>query len=310
VGVYHIASTDGGATWTEPVKISQPFDSREISFARVKIIADNAGRLHAVWDTSNLEGFGQSIYYARSVDDGATWSPAVQMAYLNPGEFDVGWPYITAVGSDELHLTYNAVESVGRWERISRDGGAIWSQAKFILPEMEGINGYTIPLVDSNGQLHLIINMRPSATQKVGIYYSDWQGDGWSPAIPLANEGPMAETAHYVAAAILSGREIHVIWNQVRGGEIWHMQGTVRNAQPLSARPLPTMTPAPPPTPTPAVIVLESAPQQRLPVNQAVTASGNTASNSPLIPGTAAAIAFVGIVAIGMWWRRWRSRAG
>jgi hypothetical protein len=297
-GVYHVESTDGGATWSSPTKISQPFDSLETSFSRVKIISDSAGRLHAVWDTTNIDGFGQSIYYARSVDNGVTWADATQMAYLNPGDFDVGWPYIAVVGADELHLIYNAAANVGRWERISRDGGTTWSQAQFIIPEMEGINGYTIPLVDGNGQLHLIIDMRPSATQKVGIYYSDWQGDRWSPVVPLTNDGPMAETAHYVAATVLSGDEIHVVWNQVRGGEIWHIQGTLDAVKPLPTWALPTLAPTSTPTPTALAISSPIAAPVYPPLSQTAPPNANTASDSPLIPSTIAVIGFIGLIII------------
>ncbi len=305
VGVYHVESTDNGLTWSSPTQISQPFDSQENSFSRVRVIADNSGRLHAVWDTTNLEGFGQSIYYARSTDNGATWSPPSQMAYLKPGDFDVGWPYATVVEPDEVHLIYNAAANVGRWERISRDGGASWGQAQFILPEMEGINGYTIPLVDGNGQLHLIINMRPSATQKVGIYYSTWNGSTWSTATPLANEGPMAETAHYVAAAVLLGNQIHVVWNQVRGGEIWHLQGDIAATKPFAAQALPTVVPTSAPTPMPTVFAIAS---QALvtppPLNQKPVFNVNSAQNSPLIPATVVAVGFILLVILAVWQRR------
>jgi hypothetical protein len=309
VGVYHVQSIDGGATWSLPTKISQPFDSLETSFSRVRVISDNVGRLHAVWGTTNFEGFGQSIYYTRSVDNGATWSNATQMAYLNPGDFDVSWPYVTAVGSDELHLIYDAAANKGRWERISRDGGASWSQAQFIIPEMEGINGYTIPLVDGNGQLHLIINMRPSATQKVGIYYSDWEGDRWSPVIPLANAGPMAETAHFDAATVLSGNEIHIVWNQVRGGEIWHMQGTIDTVKSLPVQTLPTATPTPAPTPTLATILAQNTEARHPLLSQAVVSNINTLSDSPLIPSFIVVIGFIVLIAVVVRWRQSHSRA-
>ncbi len=309
-GIYHVESTDGGATWSAPTKISQPFDSVESSFSRVRIIADNSGRLHVVWDTTNIDGFGQSIYYARSVDNGGTWASATQLAYLNPGDFDVGWPYLAVVGTDELHLIYNAAANVGRWERVSRDGGLNWGQAQFILPEMEGINGYTIPLVDGNGQLHLIIDMRPSANQKVGIYYSNWQGDRWSPVVPLANEGPMAETAHYVVATVLSGNEIHVVWNQVRGGEIWHMQGTIDGIKPQPI--LAPLALTPEPTSTPTLMVVASSEQftvpAHAPLSQAVTPNLNTASDSPLIPGTIAVIGFIGTIVLATRWRQAHGR--
>jgi hypothetical protein len=308
VGIYHVASTDNGATWSQPVRISQPLDVLESSLSGVKLIADGADRLHVVWQANTSEGFGQSANYARSTDGGQTWSSPFQLGYRQTGDFYIGYPSIASVGPEELDVIYVAGANKGRWERISRDGGSTWGEPQHIIPEMEGINGYVIPVVDGAGQKHLIINMRPTTTQAVGIYYSSWDGIQWSPAVRLADSGPMAETAHFAAASVRLGNEIHVVWNQVRGGEIWHMQGTIGNVKPLVVKALPTAKPTPSPEPTEALTRIIAAPQDQPLLSQSVSADINTASSSPLIPATVATVVFTAMVAIGMWWRRSQSR--
>jgi hypothetical protein len=208
-GVYYTRKAGGDTEWTAPVQLSAALDVLEDGFSSVKIILDGAGSLHAVWQTYQSEGFGQAIYYARSTDHGETWSQAIQLAYREPNDFDVGLPYIVATGNSELHLIYQAgSKSIGRYHRISRDGGATWTDPINILTDMEGINGYIVPLVDGSGRMHLIVNMRTRDTQVVGIYYSSWLETGWSPVLPLATDAPYGPSAHYTAATVASAASL------------------------------------------------------------------------------------------------------
>jgi hypothetical protein len=310
-GIYHVESGDG-VTWSEPQKLSEPFDSLETSFSRVKIIADGAGRLHSVWQTSEVNGYGQAVYYARSIDGGKTWTSPRRMAYRQTGDFDVSWPYIMAVGASDLHLIYTGgsdVGALGRYEQVSSDGGETWSAPQHIIPEMIGINGYVIPVVDGAGQLHLIINMRPVATQVVGIYYSSWLGDRWSPVVPLVNDIPAAESAHYAAVAVARGNEIDVVWNQIRGGEIWHVRGVIRNVAPSKLEAVPAIALSPTPVVSDTMISTRITQSVSVNVNPRLTTTSiSSAANSPLIPAVIASLAIIVIMAV-VWRARLRRRA-
>lgn len=238
-GIYHIRSLDGGKSWLPPFRLSDPFALLEHSFSHVKLVVDGAGCLHAVWQTTQNEGYGQAVYYARSVDGGAHWSAPWQFGYRDPGDIFVEWPYLTARGDAEIHLIYIDGSNKGRLHRISLDNGETWSEPCYILPELEGINGYVIPVVDGVGGMHLIANMRTRASQLVGIYYAHWLKDGWSPAVPLDNSSPAAPSAHYTAATTRLGNEIYVVYTDISVGEIWMLRGVLPFVEPMPALELP-----------------------------------------------------------------------
>jgi len=260
-GVYHVLSTDGGMTWQAPTRLSGALDALEVSLSNVRIIADGGRRLHVIWQTNEAEGFGQGIYYTRSVDEGRTWAVPTQMAYKDPGEYGVTFPSIASVGESELHLIYvDGPWHIGRYHRISQDGGETWSEPVHVFADFEGINGYPIFLVDGNGGLHLVITWR-TRTQIGGTYYARWLGTTWSPmelAVPETDQWP---GAHWTAATMRLGNEIHVLFNtnfSDKAGEIWHTRGSIPDVPPVTAAPIPVAETRPSASPT--------APATRAPV--------------------------------------------
>ncbi len=242
-GIYHIRSQDRGATWGPRVKISEPLDPLEDSFSNARIAKDGVGRLHVVWQTNQKEGYGQSAYYARSTNGGTTWSKPFRLGYKQPTDYGVAFPVIACIGDSEVHLIYiGGPWHIGRYHRISRDGGETWSEPYHILTDMEGVNGYVIPLVDSAGGMHLVINMRTRTTQLGGLYYARWLGTEWSPVTPIATEPLLVPGAHWTAAVMSLGNEIHVVWNSnfTRGaGEIGYIQGKIPGIPQLPAAAVP-----------------------------------------------------------------------
>lgn len=80
VGLYHLASTNGGASWSAPRRIG----SEEAKNADLALAAD--GTLVAVWD--QLDGATSTVYRAQSRDGGKTWTsperlsdPALRATY-------------------------------------------------------------------------------------------------------------------------------------------------------------------------------------------------------------------------------------
>jgi hypothetical protein len=305
-GIYYIRSQDGGETWSMASLLSEPFDALERSYSTVRIIADEAGRLHAVWQTSQQEGFGQAIYYTRSADQGQSWSTPKQLAYRDPGDTWVDWPYLMAEGDSKLHLLYVDGSSEGREHRISVDSGETWSDPYHIITEMEGINGYVFPLVDNSDQMHLIVNMRTSNRQIVGVYYSQQLDNTWSPVVPIDITSPAAPSAHYTTGAMRLGNEIHIVYNQISTGEIWHMRGTLPDVDPE-----PTPTPIPSPTAPPSTVTATpeaTAPaiqSEQQPLDLLPTSSNLSSVPFTILPGLGLVLV---LVAGTVLWARVRTR--
>ncbi len=231
-GVQYVVLRKGGTTWSLPVTISAALGSLEGGCANVRLIVDSAGRLHATWQTFQAQGFGQGVYYARSVDDGASWSMPVLFRYRQEGDTWVEWPYMAAGSGADLFLIYVDGTNMGRAFRTSRDGGETWSEAETVLEELEGINGYVMPLVDGSGQVHLIATMR-THTQIGGIFHSQWTRNGFAPATLVIpdDHSPRSGSIHYTDATVRLGNELHLVWNEISGSEIWYARGLIEGVE-------------------------------------------------------------------------------
>jgi hypothetical protein len=313
-GIYYIRSTDGGTSWQLPIKLSDPFAPLEDSLSVVKITADDSGNVHAVWQTNQAQGYGQAVYYVRSADSGESWSGPMRLGWRDPEDYEVAWPYLTAIGATELHLIYidgPGMGSVGRFHRVSKDGGETWSKPYHILTDMVGVNGYVVPIVDGAGQMHLIIDMRTKDTQIVGIYYARWSGNGWSQVEPVDVSSPAAPSAHYTAAAVRRGNEVHVVYTQQTGGEIWHLWGIIPSVSPDPPLALPSFQ-----TPSPSVKVADTVLQTPTHVPKAMaqptlesrSSPPLRAASHPLVPTVGMSLLLV--VAVILWARmRLQSRS-
>ena len=317
-GVYHIRSSDGGATWQSPTKLSEPLGRLEKAFSDVMIITDGADRLHAIWETNEQEGFGQGIYYARSIDGGSTWAAPIQMANRDPGEYGVTLPYITSLGESEIHMVYvDGSWHTGRWHRISTDGGRTWSEPTYIFPDFEGINGSPILLVDGAMGLHLVITWR-TRDQVGGTFYARWLGTEWSPMVLAIPEAEARPGAHWTAATMRLGNEIHVVWNtnfSDKAGEIWYSRSLIAGVAQEPALSMPIVeevapslvTASPPPVAaTASTTATPIASQEEKLVGLAGSSPSSTSQAAPLLVGIAPSLLLVASVII---WAQARARS-
>jgi hypothetical protein len=91
-------STDGGATWSAPIKVNdEPPGANAWQWFAAMDVARN-GRIDVVWmDTKDTGVVNRSVlHYSYSTDAGATWAPSASIG----GSFDslIGWPQQNKIG--------------------------------------------------------------------------------------------------------------------------------------------------------------------------------------------------------------------
>ena len=95
--IYYKKSTDGGDTWTASKRITWTPGASMYS----GIAVDSTGQLHVVW-YENVSG-NNEIYYSRSTDGGASWSPGQRLTW-NSGSST--FPAISADTSGNVHMVW------------------------------------------------------------------------------------------------------------------------------------------------------------------------------------------------------------
>jgi hypothetical protein len=130
--VFVAKSTDGGCTWGSPARVSGS-DGRAAD--KDSIAADANGtspfrdNVYATWDRFSPRGFGDQIMFSRSIDGGATWSPALPISPGNDtGGFKSG-PLIQVAPNGTVYVLWgdkfplNSPTSPVLRISISYDGG-------------------------------------------------------------------------------------------------------------------------------------------------------------------------------------------
>ena len=95
-------STDGGVTWSSPVRVNDDQGNNAWQWFGTMSVAPD-GRIDAVWlDTRDFPGSVYStLYYAYSVDAGDTWCDNIPLSeFFDP---HVGWPQQDKMG-DYFHM--------------------------------------------------------------------------------------------------------------------------------------------------------------------------------------------------------------
>ena len=165
--IYHRYSSDGGASWSEPVQVNSPSSSSTSYQCRFAASGEN---LHAVWIEYNFtsgEGTRYITYYSHSTNNGQLWSIPYQMH--EAGTENSGYRPTVAVASvgasNYVHVGWYEYfrESLGTYEvqmRSSSDGGVIYGQVKEISDENDD-GTYAFPYnpleirANSEGEVHL-----------------------------------------------------------------------------------------------------------------------------------------------------------
>jgi len=141
--VLYSISTNLGTSWSPPQPLNSNATVDTADDRSPTLDTDGKGAWIAAWHASNTGAGGtdQEVFYARSTDDGASWSPAAALnsnASLDSGD-DFGVSLATA-GAGVWIATWSSTDDLGAasdfdgdlaWAR-SVDNGATWSAPAFL----------------------------------------------------------------------------------------------------------------------------------------------------------------------------------
>lgn len=128
-------STDGGTSWGAPVLLVEDDGNRLFNDKETLTIdTTDPSRVYAVWDRIDLEDHGPTLL-ARSLDGGATWTPAATIYDPGPGEQTLGNVALTTPDG-VVHVFFTELEPTPGNATVpqahlavirSVDKGATWS---------------------------------------------------------------------------------------------------------------------------------------------------------------------------------------
>jgi len=296
--VIYVRSADGGMNWSTPALVaSAELGTRAVISPHVAV--DDRGGVYVTW-TQTAEEISWSpigIWFARSPDEGMTWDTPQEMVG-GPGN---GSSTLLFMEPDTVHLFWiGSGGTRGRYHRYSLDRGVTWSNTITALStDLTGFAGRGYLLLASDNVLHVVV---PGAdAERNSIWHSTWNGSGWAAPRRISGDLPDSEGAY---ATIGQGHVLHVVWNELQGGEIWYTSlDTGSSAVVLQVQPTPTtanIAIVMPPTATPSAM---STPSRTEPQIQAFAQDISTIprtsnSTSALLIGVVPAALLVIVVVL------------
>jgi hypothetical protein len=215
--IYYKKSIDGGATWKTKRITWTPGYSYSPDIA-----IDTSDHIHVVWyDNTNWNPGKYEIYYKKSTDGGATWSPTKRLSW-NSGESKR--PVIATDSSGQVHVVWSD-DSFGPYElyhKKSTDGGITWSGASR-LTWLSGSSIYPAVCTDLSNNVHVAWHDDTSGNWEIYYKRSTDGGTTWT------TRRLTWDTSSSMRAAIASDSNgfVHVVWKglyykrSTDGGKTW-----------------------------------------------------------------------------------------
>jgi hypothetical protein len=249
-GVYLTKSSDGGATWSDPVTA---FDGVAVDWEMVDtphLTQTGNGNLYLLWSQYSQPP-GQrplALYYARLANGDDSWSEPELVA-----EGPVIWSEILGVDERIVHRVWQELDngSAALRHEFSLDSGFTWSEPSLIFPGFDESLGAVALTSDSFDRLHLL-----QMTNDILRHWL-WDNERWVSQDQLDLNDKALSTAESLTIATDADRNLTVIYtglvSEIVDGELQDMM--FFSDRPLEMPettpvPLPTLTPTPLPTPT------------------------------------------------------------
>jgi hypothetical protein len=235
--VFYTRSTDGGDTWSTPVKISP----RMASGGRVMIAVDDDDTLYVVWSTEMVARSGafapSANGFAYSLSGGLDWSePETQLFDTNgvPGSLDDHprdfWLSVAVDSTRMIHI----ISQGSGMNHLYREGvDGPWIDGGLPRPDMGDAGpgyGFRGVVVDGADALHFVLPayQPPDASTAPGLFHAVWTKDaGWS-NWARATTNTRGKGSGLGNVVMSGGNNLHVVWFEHLEGSEGHLFGIPR----------------------------------------------------------------------------------
>ena len=176
--LYYMRSTDWGATWEQPILLSQPGQDAIVP----SITADGLGNVHVVW--MGLVPGGYGAIYRRSPDGGRSWEPETTLVF-DPNGFPTNPQVEANRRSGIVHVIWSNGDVC---YKRSVDSGKTWSADTLLSASPYGDQNISLSL-DSKGRPHITWYEDLGMVTPGRIWYKNSSDEGlsWNPSVMIAD---------------------------------------------------------------------------------------------------------------------------
>jgi len=190
------------------------------------IAVDSFGHLHLVWH--EYPPGNEELYYMKSTDGGATWTPAKRLTWTSGNSWN---PAIVVDASGKLYLVWRDSTPGFDYEiyfKKSTDGGGTWTPSKR-LTWTSGLSSYPNIAIDSVGNLHLVWTDNAPGNDELYYKKSTDEGASWS---KMKRITWTPGYSNYPAIVAEPSNYIHTIWEDDSPGnnQLYYKKSTDEGA--------------------------------------------------------------------------------
>jgi hypothetical protein len=194
VNLYVSKSADGGRTWMStqidtsgaPPDCSAFLCGWAFLGAQMTMTADSSGNLYLLWNGGSVAKGPERIYFAKSTNNGASWSAKVDVS-TTPAGTSHAFPAIAATGNGDVRIAWMDTRAGSHWNvyyRSSTNGGSTWSSEVRLSTYVAGYSyifadGFSFPFgdyfemdIDELGTTHAVWGEALNYDTPGSIWYS------------------------------------------------------------------------------------------------------------------------------------------
>jgi hypothetical protein len=312
-GVYFVASSNSGESWSEPSPVFLTLNTTLVPFS-LRLAIGRDRQVRATWNVVTSLGVDETLYFANYNIPDSEWSIPVELDRRIdlPDYFGPSLPAMVDNGTDIIILYNGGNPYTGRYVgpgrpvmlvSSSNDGGLTWNGPFGPFPLLNGKSGEHALAVDSIGGVHGLFVMR--IDQLVGgeykaiggIWHSKFHNGIWTNPDRFVTTYP----AHDVRAIVSQGNVLLAVWREDPGtGKhgVWFSY-TVLDTPELPVIPLSTVQATSSSQQIPTVIPFLVTPTPLSENNVFEDSSPSRWNTNPIIPLVAGVVPVV-LIVIGM----------